>query len=52
MSFRVEGDEEVIGSDAYTADALYHLNLEFMGSCITEEEFDLKRLEIIKKETV
>ena len=45
MGFRVEGDEE--GNNLY--DDFYHLDLEFMGSCITEEEYNIRYIELLKK---
>jgi len=48
MSFRVEEDEEeVIGSDAWKADALYHLNLE--ADAMTDEEYELMEQQILNK---
>ena len=48
VSFRVEEDEDVvIGSSAWKADALYHLNLDYEGQCITDEYYDLMEQQIL-----
>jgi len=48
MSFRVEEDEDiVIGSSAWKADALYHLNLDYAGQCITDEDYEFMEQQIL-----
>ena len=44
--FEIDG-EYIIGTSAWKANALYHLNLDYEGQCITDEDYEFMEQQIL-----